>query len=144
MKDSDHDDDFAGTIVAESKDPKSLELNPGPSRRDCWLIILGILVGPFVALGLLFGSGLFLLFVVLNDTVYSQGYRESAFKELRVGMTTEEVESRMGPPLAKYPGSDLEVWHFSKSRSGDGTYYVRVVWFRKNRAVSIDMDFFYE
>ena len=37
------------------------------------------------------------------NTVYSAGYDESRFRQVRVGMTSEEVEALLGPPLEKVP-----------------------------------------
>jgi hypothetical protein len=34
-----------------------------------------------------------------DGTLYSKGYRESRFLQVRVGMASAEVEALMGPPL---------------------------------------------
>jgi hypothetical protein len=61
-------------------------------------------------------------------TVYANGYSESKFRSIRVGMTVRQVEAIMGPPLMKglwqvpngsgpfTPGVDPlhEVWHYAR------------------------------
>ena len=61
-------------------------------------------------------------------TVYADGYSESNFRSIRVGMTMHQVEAIMGPPLMKglwqvpngsgpfKPGLDRvdEVWHYAR------------------------------
>jgi hypothetical protein len=61
-------------------------------------------------------------------TVYADGYSESKFRSIHVGMTVHQVEAIMGPPLMKglwqvpngsgpfTPGVDPvdEVWHYAR------------------------------
>jgi hypothetical protein len=41
--------------------------------------------------------------LVSASTVYSAGFDESRFRQVRVGMTSEQVELLLGPPLKKVP-----------------------------------------
>jgi outer membrane protein assembly factor BamE (lipoprotein component of BamABCDE complex) len=89
----------------------------------------------------------------MNDTVYSKGYSERSFKSLRVGMTIEQVEAAIGPPLHRYSNSSPgfsgyppgeERWDYSESRSGNSTYYMRIIDFKNRRVSGIHASFFYE
>ena len=49
-----------------------------------------------------------------SQTFYSQGYSENKFNSLHAGMTPEEVEAVMGPPLKKILWEDGSVnWTYS-------------------------------
>jgi hypothetical protein len=52
------------------------------------------------------------------STVYASGYSESQFRRLRIGMTREQVESIVGPPLRKDSTSQrwspFENWIYSE------------------------------
>jgi hypothetical protein len=53
------------------------------------------------------------------NTIYSAGYDESRFREVRVGMISAEVEALIGPPLRKTPwGPDrnLVCWEYTAKR----------------------------
>jgi hypothetical protein len=56
-----------------------------------------------------------------SQTFYSQGYSESKFNSLHAGMTPEEVEPVMGPPLKKNPvGERLRKLDVQRSALGHG------------------------
>ena len=95
------------------------------------------------------GIGLYFIRFVFDaefgdGTVYSPQFTESGFKSLRVGMSQEEVEAIMGPPLKKvdWHGSIYSVavgdknWWYSDSR-GDGNFWRRWVIFGKGKVVAI-------
>ena len=44
------------------------------------------------------------------NTVYSAGYDESRFRQVRVGMTSEEVEGLLGKPPGSSPGGQIRIW----------------------------------
>ena len=69
-----------------------------------------------------------------HDTRYTAGYSEGKWRRLRAGMTTSEVETRIGPPLRKlqYDGHQ-QVWWYSESPSGSD-YWKRAVSFRSGYA----------
>jgi len=69
-----------------------------------------------------------------HDTRYTAGYSEGKWRGLRAGMTTSEVEMRMGPPLRtmQYDG-DHKVWWYSESPRGSD-YWMRAVSFRGGAA----------
>jgi hypothetical protein len=69
----------------------------------------------------------------LDNTIYSAGYDESRFRQVRMGMTSEEVEALMGPPLEKvpWPEAGVVIWLYTDrlhNRSGD--YWKRDVWMK--------------
>jgi len=77
-------------------------------------------------------------------TVFSPQFSESGFNRLRVGMSEEDVEAIMGPPLKKvnwsgatYPvaGGD-ENWMYSEP-CDSGSYWRRWVVFGNGKVVAI-------
>lgn len=65
-----------------------------------------------------------------DGTVYAPGYSESAFRSIRLGMTTEQVKAILGAPLAE--GKDENgapvIWRYSASPR-KGNYHYRGVRF---------------
>jgi hypothetical protein len=62
------------------------------------------------------------------NTIYSAGYDESRFQQVRVGMTSSEVEALIGPPLRRvpwWPNQGLVCWEYSNSRPGSSKHYWR-------------------
>lgn len=83
--------------------------------------------------------------VFFANTVYSPGYSDSRFRQIRVGMTTAQVEGLMGPPLEMIPWSEqgLEIWCYSKKPSGRGDYWRRDLFVKGGRVCQIlDMYWF--
>jgi outer membrane protein assembly factor BamE (lipoprotein component of BamABCDE complex) len=59
-------------------------------------------------------------------TIYSAGYSESRFRRLRVGMSPQQVEAVIGPPLAKAPwGNNTVNWIFSDGAGEPSPFYWR-------------------
>ena len=78
------------------------------------------------------------------NTVYSTGYDESRFRQVRVGMTSEDVEALMGPPLRKtrwWPDRDLVCWEYTAKRKGGGDYWRRDVFMKDGKVVEL-MDWY--
>ena len=75
------------------------------------------------------------------NTVYSVHYNERRFGRIRVGMTTAEVESLLGPPLRKVPQlygvPEVTSWMYSDKRHGGGDYWMRNVYFQNNKIVNV-------
>jgi hypothetical protein len=70
------------------------------------------------------------------DTVYASGYSEAAFETVRPGMTTTEVEKRLGPPLGVSKNRDGgESWFYSRHGARSDDFENRVVLFGPNRLV---------
>jgi SmpA / OmlA family len=99
--------------------------------------------------GLGLGLGLLRVYTMSNylygyGTVYSPGYSESRFNSIRKGMTRQQVETIMGPPLTKtiaeYQGGD-EMWAFSDQPSITSNYWQRWVIFNKGQVSIIVKDF---
>src|SRR6266849_2265953 len=70
-----------------------------------------------------------------EDTVYTAGYTDSGFRQVRCGMSEGEVHRLLGPPQARWSipvdqsGIDAgERWSFSP---GDMSFRHRVVLFRR-------------
>ncbi len=70
-----------------------------------------------------------------EDTVYSVGYNDQAFREVQSRMTEDDVRSLLGPPVGVLKlRSGGEVWSFSRSPA-DTHYRFRTVRFGPDRRV---------
>jgi outer membrane protein assembly factor BamE (lipoprotein component of BamABCDE complex) len=73
-------------------------------------------------------------------TSYSTGFREERFATIRVGMTANQVETILGPPIAKEPwGEGTENWQYSGPR-GPAFYRRRWVLFNNGRVLGVVSD----
>jgi hypothetical protein len=98
----------------------------------------------------------FLRLILMSDpffgfgTVYSERFSEGRFNTIRVGMTGEEVEALVGPPLGKVPWSsppnpqDTEMWFYSKRPNDTSNYWRRWVVFEKGKVVTVTSDFWFD
>jgi hypothetical protein len=76
--------------------------------------------------------------MVFANTVYSAGYDEIRFRQVRVGMTSSEVEALLGPPLRKvpwWPDQALVCWKYTNSRPWTSKHYWRRDVFVKDEKV---------
>ncbi len=73
------------------------------------------------------------------STVYSVGYDESRFRQIRVGLTSEEVEALMGPPLKKvpWPRQGFVNWSYTDCRPGPSNYWMRDVFMKDDKVVNV-------
>jgi hypothetical protein len=74
------------------------------------------------------------------STVYSAGYDESRFRQVRVGMTSAEVEALLGPPLRTlpwWPDQDLMNWKYTDSRPRTSNYWMRDVFVKDGKVVKV-------
>lgn len=74
------------------------------------------------------------------NTLYARGYDEDRFQQIRAGMTSEEVEALVGPPLKKYPWAyqpSLVGWCYTDKRRGYGDYWKREVFLEKGKVVDV-------
>jgi hypothetical protein len=91
------------------------------------------------------------------STVYSAGYDEGRFRQVRVGMTSEEVEELLGPPLKKVPwwqpgvsgqpvwGQPGDVnWLYTESRPGYSDYWMRNVLMRDGKVIQVQSAYWVE
>jgi hypothetical protein len=80
-------------------------------------------------------------------TNYSEGYSESRFNALRVGMTREEVKSIIGAPIRVQPRRedagrrDEETWEYSDRRDYTANFWRRWVLFENGKVVVVVSDF---
>jgi hypothetical protein len=77
-----------------------------------------------------------------HDTIYTNGYTERAWLNIRSGMQGSEVRALLGPPFKTldYPGG-LEAWLYTKSPSGSD-YWKRVVLLRDGIVMGLDGGFY--
>jgi hypothetical protein len=80
-------------------------------------------------------AGLLLRLTYGEDTVFTAGYSEAAFRRIRSGATAREVEVALGKPLEiATDGAGRSVWRYS--RSGSDTHYrSRIVVLNQNGVV---------
>jgi hypothetical protein len=92
------------------------------------------------------GSAMFAVrWMFFVSTVYSTGYDESRFRQVRVGMTSEEVEQLLGPPLKKVPwwqpgvwGQPSDVnWLYTDCRPGFSNYWMRNVLMGDGKVIQV-------
>ena len=100
------------------------------------VLVIGIHL-PFVRLVLqndaLFGFG----------TTYSERYSEGRFNALRVGMTTDEVQAIIGPPLFKAPRNQSvgtqteETWFYSYRPDVTANYWRRSILVQNGKVIDV-------
>ncbi len=79
-----------------------------------------------------------------EETVYAEGYSERKFASIKVGATTAEVLSIMGPPLRRGAwGDSPQVWFYTNQRTATDNYWRRWLVFDTagERVVEIIADF---
>jgi outer membrane protein assembly factor BamE (lipoprotein component of BamABCDE complex) len=82
-----------------------------------------------------------------HSTVYAQGYRESSFRAVQVGMTEAEVEALLGRPLWQghwygSPGLEGNYWSYTEAAKSPGSYWRRSVHFLDGKVHTIDRHFY--
>jgi hypothetical protein len=73
-------------------------------------------------------------------TIYATGYTEARFEQIRSGMTGEQVESKIGPPLSKSWDYDGELWSYSEPYIPSADYHPRGIILKNTRVESIISD----
>ena len=76
----------------------------------------------------------FSFFRCVGTTRYSAQYNEGKFNSLRAGMSVQELERIMGPPLRKIPQTDGDVlWAYSDRPDVTCSYWQRLVYIRDDK-----------
>ncbi len=95
----------------------------------------------------------FVRLVLQNDalfgfsTTYSERYSEGRFNALRVGMTTDEVQAIIGPPLSKAPWNQSagtqkeEMWFYSSRPDVTANYWRRSILVQGGKVIDVIDDF---
>jgi outer membrane protein assembly factor BamE (lipoprotein component of BamABCDE complex) len=110
------------------------------------ILVLVVAIFTFVALQLDIGDRLRARFYG-EATAYANGYREQGFRSIKVGMTSAQVISIMGPPLGRGPWGDLpEVWFYTQNKTLTDNFWRRwvVVDTTQDRVAEIIDDFWVE
>jgi hypothetical protein len=78
-----------------------------------------------------------------TDTEFAAGYSNAAFRQVRVGMTADDVITLLGTPLGTWPRDDAgrEWWSWSRS-PGDHSYRVRTVLLEQGRVTGVGHGFY--
>ena len=80
--------------------------------------------------------------VFQEDTEYAPGYSSQSFEKIRMGMSSGEVLTLLGPPLDRYlVAESREGWRWTRS-PGDRSYRIRVVIFEGGRVTEIRHKFY--
>ena len=84
----------------------------------------------------LFGSG----------TQYAPGFSESRFQQVYVGMTTDQVEALLGPPIDKLgwgtPG--VQRWAYTNQVSATSNFHRRWVFVEGGKVATVVNDYWYD
>ncbi len=98
------------------------------------------------------GRADFLNELVFGDTKWSDGFTDSKFSSVRVGLSSAEVQGILGEPVLRHTASSGEdVWHYAygnrRDKSGvwaDCDYTERVVLFADGKVSSIRRSFYFD
>jgi hypothetical protein len=74
------------------------------------------------------------------NTIYAVGYNELSFRQVRMGMTSSQVEALMGPPLEKvpWPEGGGVIWCYTGRRyNRSGDYWKRDVWIKDDKVSNV-------
>ncbi len=94
-----------------------------------------------------------------HSTIYAEGYSESKFRSLRVGMTAAQVEAVMGAPLSRghwmdsgdagvgqpitpVEGTLSDLWYYTRPARARGNHWRREVWFRNGVVYRADSTYY--
>jgi hypothetical protein len=68
--------------------------------------------------------------MMFPPTIYAAGYDESRFHAIHEGMTTDQVETALGPPLQRRASPDgRETWEYSSQYTYTSDYEIRRIMF---------------
>ncbi len=78
-----------------------------------------------------------------EDTEYSPGYKDRAFRAVRIGMSRDKVLELLGAPIetGEIPEEALEILRYARSPS-DKSYRVRVIQIRNSVVVAKISEFY--
>lgn len=100
--------------------------------RDCrhhtWICYV-IAIGVLLAVGFVY-TGVKL--VPVRGTIFSPRYSETAFRQIKPGMTRTQVLHHLGPPLSEEAGmlnsiGKVTVWSYTKQRNDESWWLRREV-----------------
>jgi hypothetical protein len=84
-----------------------------------------------------------------SATVYAEGYSESKFRSIRVGMTARQVEEIMGPPFTRSSCystlgfmNTSNHWGYSRPNKPLGFHKLRAIWFRDGKVSWVENSYF--
>ena len=79
-------------------------------------------------------------------TIYSAGYHEGRFHQIRAGMTSEQVESMMGRPIQVFdwPGDGMRNWVYTRGAADTSNYWRRWVMMKGGKVAFVVSDFWWD
>ena len=80
------------------------------------------------------------------DTVYSKGFTAGRFRQIRVGMPAEEVESILGPPLDKVDrwGGEIQNWRYTNQALPTSDYWRRWIFMKEGKVERVISDYWWD
>jgi hypothetical protein len=126
---------LAGLGWFERKGAPPIRLLPQTTRG--WLAAVALIA---VAIGFM------RWFTFDSGTRYSAGYSERAFQQLRIGMTSAQIESALGSPLRKvdWSGDGAQNWMFSNQVSPTSDYWRRWVFIKDGKVIDLVSDYWWD
>jgi hypothetical protein len=81
-----------------------------------------------------------------SSTLYSTGYNEAAFNHIHRGMSAEEVEAMLGPPLmrAGWGKDGTENWIFTQGASATSDYWRRWIVLKDGKVELVISDYWWD
>lgn len=95
-------------------------------------VIVGVVV--LVAALALVVIGLTLTMAERN-TAYAPGFSNSAFKDIDIGATGDDVERILGTPLSRHTGETRGEWSYSEAKEAGKRYKQKVIVLEQNKVV---------
>jgi outer membrane protein assembly factor BamE (lipoprotein component of BamABCDE complex) len=80
-----------------------------------------------------------------DNTIYADNYSETGFRQIRAGMSSNDVEAVIGAPLKKapYPGG-ASVWHYTDQYNRTRSFWGRWLVIANDRVEEVVNDCFEE
>ncbi len=102
--------------------------------------VLAIAALPLILLIVFFGAIIHYVTLPYFETIYTPHYSEEKFSQIKIGMTTAQVQTLAGEPLEKNETDYLpeKIWRYSKSDKKDPNYFVRNIRFKNDLVDSIE------
>jgi hypothetical protein len=119
----------------ERKEEPPIRLLPHTTRG--WLATIALIGVAF---------GFIRWFTFDSHTRYAAGYSERRFQQVRIGMTSTQVESMLGSPLNKvgWSSDGTQNWMFSSQVSPTSDYWRRWVFFKDGKVTQVINDYWWD
>ena len=81
-----------------------------------------------------------------SGTMYAPGFSEGRFQEVHAGMTTDQVEAILGPPIGKrdWQTPDNQMWAYTDQASATSNYHRRWIMVESGKVIIVINDYWYD